>query len=143
MPNVPIGSLTPGMEYWVDQYWNINNTVRNDIPNHFVGKFIKLIYIVGKSRENPHSGLILMLEPSRTNVIFQDANGYEYQVSSLNNFYQRYRPSLIDIRNKNNIRDLCVHFPDELRRIISSFCGGSKVVKHIRGRPMTTPTNNK
>ena len=125
MARVGLDSLIPGTEYWVDQYWDIFNTVRNDVPKQFVGKFVRLEYITGKC-------LYMDGDAGRTNVIFHDANGHERIVSSLNRFYQRYQPSLIDIRNKNNILRLRGHFPPELRRIISSFCGGSKTNKYIR-----------
>jgi len=132
MSRVGLDSLIPGREYWVDQYWDIFNTVRNHVPNQFVGKFVKLEYITGKYHISSSSGLITICDSGRTNVIFHDANGHDRTVSSLNNFYQRYQPSLIDIRNKNNILCLREHFPPELRRIISSFCGGSNTIKHIR-----------
>ena len=132
MARVGLDSLIPGTEYWVDQYWDIFNTVRNDVPKQFVGKFVRLEYITGKYHTSSSSGLIMICDGGRTNVIFHDANGHERIVSSLNRFYQRYQPSLIDIRNKNNILRLRGHFPPELRRIISSFCGGSKTNKYIR-----------
>ena len=130
MSSIRIDSLIPGTEYWVDTYWNLLNTVRTDNPDHFVGKFIRLEYIVGKTRTNPESGLVMMVEPGRTNVVFQYGdNGNECRVSSMNKFYQRYRPLAIDIRIKNNIRDLRYEFPPEIRRIIETFCGGSKIIK--------------
>ena len=133
MSSTRIDSLIPGTEYWVDKYWNIFNTVRNDNPDHFVGKFIRLEYISGKTHTNPMSGLVTILQPGRTNVIFQDGcNGNEYRVSSMNKFYPRYRPSLIDIRNNIHLRSLSAHFPCEILRMIESFYGGKKYIKCIR-----------
>ena len=116
-----IDALIPGTEYWVDQHWNIHNTVRDDTPTHFVGKFVRLEYVHGTYHTHPNSGLITMRDHGRTNVIFQDPTGNELIVSSMNKFYQRYRPSLLDIHNKNNIISLRSQLPPEMRRIISSF----------------------
>lgn len=127
-----IDALIPGTEYWVDQHWNILNTVRYDTPSHFVGKFVKLKYINGQYHTHHNSGLITIREPGRTNVIFHDAYGNERVVSSMNKFYQRYRPALTDIHTKNNIISLRSHFPHELRRIISSFFAEFKTVTRIR-----------
>jgi len=133
MTSIRIGSLIPGTEYWVDIHWNLLNTIRTDNPDHFVGKFIRLEYIIGKTRTNPETGLVTLLEPCRTNIVFQyGCNGHERSVSSMNKFYQRYRPPIIDIRNKNNLRSLMYEFPGEIRRIIESFYGGSKYIRHIR-----------
>lgn len=133
MTSIRIDSLIPGTEYWVDIHWNLLNTVRTDNPEHFVGKFIRLEYIIGKTRTNPETGLVTMIEPGRTNIVFQyGCNGHERHVSSMNKFYQRYRPPIIDIRNKNNLRNLINQFPPEILRIIESFYGGSKYIKHIR-----------
>ena len=127
-----IDSLCPGMDYWVDVRWNLINTVRIDAPTHFVGKFVRLRYVSGHHDEYPDSGLIIISEPSRTDVIFMDNNGHERHVSSMNRFYQRYRPTQIDISRKMEIHLLHNHFPPELCRIITEFCGGSKVAKTIR-----------
>lgn len=133
MTSIRIDSLIPGTEYWVDIHWNLSNTVRTDNPDNFVGKFVRLEYIAGKTHTNSESGLVTMIKPGRTNVVFQyGCNGYERYVSSMNKFYQRYRPPIIDIRNKNNLRNLINEFPPEIRRIIESFYGGSKYIKHIR-----------
>ena len=127
-----IDSLCPGMDYWVDVRWNLTNTMRIDAPTHFIGKFMRLRYVSGTHDEYPVSGLIMIHDPCRTDVIFQDINGHEQQVSSLNRFYQRYRPTQIDISRKMEIRRLRYHFPPELCRIITQFCGGSKVVRSLR-----------
>jgi hypothetical protein len=127
-----VGSLCPGMDYWVDVRWNLINTIRTDVPTHFVGKFMRLRYVSGTYDEYPETGLVVRHDPSRTDVIFQDIHGHERQVSSMNKFYQRYRPTQIDISRKMKIRQLRVHFPPELRRIITTFCGGSKVASSLR-----------
>ena len=127
-----IDSLCPGMDYWVDMRWNLLNTMRIDAPTHFVGKFVKLRYVSGTYDEYTDSGLIIMRDPSRTDVIFQDIDGHERHVSSMNKFYQRYRPTQTDIIRNREIRKLRVHFPPELRRIITEFCGGNNVAKYLR-----------
>ena len=133
MTSIRIDSLIPGTEYWVDKHWNIFNTIRTSFPEHLVGKFVRLEYIVGKYYTHPDSGLVTIIQPGRTNVIFQyGSNGYECHLSSMNKFYQRFRPSLIDIRNKHHVRDLRLQFPHEIRRIIESFYGGNKNIKYIR-----------
>ena len=121
-----------GVDYWVDVRWNLTNTMRIDAPTNFVGKFVRLRYVSGTHDEYPESGLIIISEPSRTDVIFMDIDGNEQQVSSMNRFYQRYRPTQIDISRKMEIHLLHNHFPSELCRIITEFCGGSKVAKTIR-----------
>jgi tRNA splicing ligase len=131
MCSTRVNNLVPNMEYWVDIRWNLFNTVRNDIPIHFIGKFVRLSYVTGETHTYP-SGLVMIREPGRTDVIFQDMDGNERIVSSMNKFYKRYCPSLFDIRKKNYIFQLRKHIPVELRRIITSYCGGSKVVKSIR-----------
>lgn len=127
-----IDMLCPGMDYWVDVRWNLINTMRVDEPTHFVGKFVRLRYVSGTHDEYPESGLIVISEPSRTDVIFMDIDGHERHVSSLNRFYQRYRPTQTDLSRKMEIHRLRFHFPPELLRIITKFCGGSKVVKSHR-----------
>jgi hypothetical protein len=124
--------LCPGMDYWVDVRWNLTNTMRNDALTHFVGKFVRLRYVSGSHEEYPDSEFIVISEPNRTDVIFMDNNGYERHVSSLNRFYQRYIPTQNDLIRKMAIHRLRVHFPPELCRIITEFCGGSKVVKSLR-----------
>ena len=131
MCSTRIDNLKVGMVYWVDIRWNRYNTVRNDEPIHFIGKFVRLEYVWGETMTYP-SGLIMMCEPNRTDVIFQDMNGNERIVSSMNKFYKQYRPSLFDILQKTNILQLRRYIPSELRRIITSFCGGSKEIKSIR-----------
>jgi hypothetical protein len=126
-----LDSLCPGMDYWVDVRWNLINTVRIDAPTHFVGKFMRLCYVSGTYAEYPDSDLIVMCDPGRTNVVFLDIDGHERHVSSLNRFYQRYRPTQIDLSRKMAIRQLRDHFPPELCRIITEFCGGSKVAKFL------------
>ena len=116
----------------MDVCWNLTNTMRIDAPTHFVGKFVRLCYVSGYHYDDPDSEFIIISEPSRTDVIFQDINGHERHVSSLNRFYQRYRPTQIDINRKMEIRRLRDHFPPELCRIIAEFCGGSKVVRSLR-----------
>lgn len=127
-----IDLLYPGTDYWVDVRWNLANTIRVDEPDHFVGKFVRLQYVPGTHAEYPESGLIVKSEPSRTDVIFMDINGHERHVSSLNRFYQRYRPTQIDINRKMEIHLLHNYFPPELCRLVTEFCGGSKVVKSLR-----------
>jgi hypothetical protein len=127
-----IDLLCPGMDYWVDMRWNLINTMRVEEPTHFVGKFMRLRYVSGTHTEYPESGLIVISDPSRTDVIFLDINGCERHVSSMNIFYQRYRPMQTDLIRKMEIYRLRVHFPPELLRIITSFCGGSKVAKRLR-----------
>jgi hypothetical protein len=126
-----IDSLCPGMDYWVDVRWNLINTVRVDEPTHFVGKFMRLRYVSAPHYECPDSEFIIIRDPSRTDVIFMDNNGHERHVSSMNRFYQRYRPTQIDLSRKMAIRQLRDQFPPELCRIITEFCGGSKVAKFI------------
>ena len=126
-----VDMFCPGMDYWVDMRWNLLNTMRIDEPTHFVGKFVRLRYVSGTHDEYPESGLIIISEPSRTDVIFMDNNGHERHVSSMNRFYQRYRPTQIDLSRKMAIRQLRDHFPPELCRIITEFCGGSKVAKYL------------
>lgn len=125
-----IDSLCPGMDYWVDVRWNLTNTMRVDEPTHFMGKFVRLRYVSGTHTEYPESGLIIS-EHSRTDVVFIDIDGHERQVSSLNRFYQRYIPTQIDLSRKMAIRQLRDRFPPELCRIVTEFCGGSKVVKFL------------
>ena len=127
-----VDMLCSGEDYWVDVHWNLTNTMRIDYPDHFVGKFVRLRYVSGTHDEYPEPGLIIISEHSRTDVIFMDNNGHERHVSSMNRFYQRYRPTQIDISRKMEIHLLHNHFPPELCRIITEFCGGSKVTKTIR-----------
>ena len=127
-----VGMLCPGMDYWVDVRWNLFNTLPLLEPEqHFVGKFMRLRYVSGPHYECPASEFIIISEPSRTDVIFMDNNGHERHVSSMNRFYQRYRPTQIDLSRKMAIRQLRDHFPPELCRIITEFCGGSKVTKFL------------
>ena len=127
-----IDMLCSGEDYWVDVRWNITNTMRIDYSDHFVGKFVRLHYVMGTYDEYTESGLIIMRDPGRTDVIFLDINGHERHVSSMNIFYKRYRPTQIEIIRKMEIHRLRTHFPPELIRIITKFCGGSKVVKSLR-----------
>lgn len=80
-----IDNLREGKEYWVDVWWNLRNTYRNDSPFHFVGKFVRIESIPVK-RETTTEGLVRLLSPRRTTVWFT-VNGREVGVSSMNRFY--------------------------------------------------------
>jgi hypothetical protein len=98
-----IDNLREGKEYWVDVWWNLRNTYRNDSPFHFVGKFVRIESIPVK----------------RETTVWFTVNGREVGVSSMNRFYGFVIPPKREIFEIYVLRTLTL--PRELTRYMRTF----------------------
>ena len=124
MTSTKIDNLVVGKRYFVDVWWNLYNTVRDYEPYQFVGEFRKIIYIPTKRETNSH-GLVSVVTPARTEVIFRLLDQYgarqnkDIRVSSMNQFYASYRPKSIELCHRRAIMKL--QLPLELTRYVTTF----------------------
>lgn len=124
MTSTKIDNLVVGKRYFVDVWWNLYNTVRDYEPYQFVGEFRKIVYIPTKRETNSH-GLVTVVTPARTEVIFTLLDHYgvrqnkDIRVSSMNHFYASYRPKSIELCHTRAIMKL--QLPLDLTRYVTTF----------------------
>ena len=124
MTTTKIDNLVVGKRYFVDVWWNLYNTVRDYEPYQFIGEFQKIVYIPTKRETNSH-GLVTVVTPARTEVIFRLLDHYgvrqnkDIRVSSMNHFYASYRPKSIELCHTRAIMKL--QLPLDLTRYVTTF----------------------
>ena len=124
MTTTKIDNLVVGKRYFVDVWWNLYNTVRDYEPYQFIGEFRKIVYIPTKRETNSH-GLVTVVTPARTEVIFRLLDHYgvrqnkDIRVSSMNHFYASYRPKSIELCHTRAIMKL--QLPLDLTRYVTTF----------------------
>lgn len=124
MTSTKVDNLVVGKRYFVEAWWNLYNTVRDYEPYQFIGEFRKIEYIPTKRETNSH-GLVTVITPARTEVIFCLIDQYgnrqnrDIRVSSMNQFYSSYRPKSIELCYRRAIMKL--HLPLDLRRYVRMF----------------------
>lgn len=124
MTTTKIDNLVVGKRYFVDVWWNLYNTVRDYEPYQFIGEFRKIVYIPAKRETNSH-GLVTVVTPARTEVIFRLLDHYgvrqnkDIRVSSMNHFYASYRPKSIELCHRRAIMKL--QLPLDLTQYVTTF----------------------
>jgi len=124
MSSTKIDNLVRGKRYFVDVWWNLYNTVRDYEPYQFIGEFQRIYYIPTKRETNNH-GLVTVITPARTEVVFRLLDQYgvrqnrDIRVSSMNYFYASYKPKSIELCQRRAIMKL--QLPLDLRRYVKTF----------------------